>query len=100
MLKYIVSFIPLLAGICVFSTMGLCYFLTYPTLGKGMIFPAVSALGIEQPQKLVYQIGFSTTGFLFGLCIYLFSIYTQPILLKELVDPNDKKKFTYSSILW
>eukprot|EP00494_Astrolonche_serrata_P018301 UN18493 len=54
------------------------------------MFPAVSAMGMEGTQKTIYQFGFASTGILFGFCIYLFSLYTKPILSEQLSDAADK----------
>jgi len=72
--------VPLFAGFAVFFTIGFCYALASDRLFEGVVFPAISHLGTEQPEKLVYQVGFGFTGLVFFFCIYIFKQTVLPIL--------------------
>ena len=72
MQKYILVAAPLSAIVMLLITVGKCYSLWWPVREPGAIFPAISALGIAHPQKLIYQAGFGTVGILLAIHIYCF----------------------------
>ena len=67
MQKYILVAAPLSAIVMLLITVGKCYSLWWPVREPGAIFPAISALGIAYPQKLIYQAGFGTVGILLAI---------------------------------
>jgi len=78
--------VPLFAGFVVFSTIAFCYALASDRFPSGLIFPAISQLGMENPEKIVYQIGFGFTGVVFFICILVFKQTVLPILKVLLPD--------------
>ena len=64
--------------------------------GTEAIFPAISALGIAYPQKLVYQSGFATVGVLLGIHIYVF----RETILKPHFSKNPVLAKTADNCVW
>jgi hypothetical protein len=79
----IVALLPLAGMFAVATTVWKCYWLTRELnhVPRALIFPAISALGVLEPEHRIYQIGFAITGVcVFGIFV-LFRIYVVPALL-------------------
>lgn len=96
MLKFTLVAAPLSAIACLLVTVSKCYSLWYPVREPGSIFPAISALGIAYPQKLVYQSGFATVGVLLGVHIYIF----RETILKPHFSKNHVLAKTADNCVW
>lgn len=77
-----VSLLPLAGVVIVFSTIRKCYWTTAAQgrMMPGIVFPAISALGMENPEKRIYQVGFALTGLCIGLSVLVFKQLIIPVL--------------------
>lgn len=66
--------VPLLSMLTMTATVAACLYLWRlgPRYKTGLLFPAISELGIDLPQKRLYQAGFALCGGLLALGILLF----------------------------
>jgi len=92
-------FVPLVCISGLFATVGRAYSLWFPTRQfRGLIFPAISELGVAQPQKSVYQVGFVTVGLLLALHVYVLSQIVIPKLVPSNAEPERTK--AASNCIW
>ena len=72
---------PVASMFCCIATVVKCYTLWYPTRqDKSLYFPAISEMGVAQPQKFYYQLGFGLTGFFLACHIKVFESIVGPYL--------------------
>lgn len=97
--KYI-FLLPIVCITCLFATIYTCYVMWFPTRDDvNIIFPALSQLGVNRPEKYVYQLGFTTVGFLLAFHVYVLAENVAPLL--EDINGGNKKdtedfiKFAY-----
>lgn len=85
-----VAFVVPISSMCVVLTTVatcLCIWRSSPSYLPGVLFPAVSELGVEMPQKRLYQFGFGIGGALLSMGILLFELLAAPHFLAALGPP-------------
>jgi len=97
LLKLLVTCVPALAFCCAISTVTICLAMwrSGSSYMPGLIFPAVSEIGVDLPQKRVYQIGFGLCGALLSLSIGMFCVLVAPRLV---LSAGDETKDTVDVI--
>ena len=67
-MHFLMVALPLASMFSVICTMIYCYVLWFPNRkDKSLYIPAISELGVGNPQHFYYQLGFGLTGFLLGV---------------------------------
>mmetsp|Transcript_20980 Transcript_20980/g.37378 ORF Transcript_20980/g.37378 Transcript_20980/m.37378 type:complete len:308 (+) Transcript_20980:64-987(+) len=80
------ALVPISAALIAGATVSSCYLLTEsqtPFIDKGIIFPAISFLGVSGDAKLIYQVGFATTGLLLLCTVFLLNVIVASHLAKS-----------------
>eukprot|EP00811_Abedinium_folium_P033009 NODE_6004_length_1713_cov_4.980454.p1 GENE.NODE_6004_length_1713_cov_4.980454~~NODE_6004_length_1713_cov_4.980454.p1 ORF type:complete len:315 (-),score=100.02 NODE_6004_length_1713_cov_4.980454:767-1672(-) len=82
-LRVSVVVVPLLSMVAMLATVARCYMLWQrrPDAQPGVIFPAISALGLDVATKLIYQVGFAACGVMLSMSILLFEVLVAPHLV-------------------
>lgn len=80
---------PIACISCLFLTVTTAYYLWFPLREPGIYFPAISALGVAHPQKLVYQFGFVAVGITLATHIY---VVRENLINQHLLNDNDIRR--------
>jgi len=83
LLKVLVTLVPATAFAAMLGTVISCLLMwrSGPVAIDTLVLPAISELGIDLPQRRVYQAGFAICAVLFSLCILCFEELLEPHLL-------------------
>lgn len=60
---------PVCSLIWFFATVATCYWLHSPICANGVLFPAISEMGLSSVARLVYRVGFGLCGFLLATTV-------------------------------
>ena len=83
---------------CLLLTVLTAYVLWFPIREPGVYFPAISALGVAHPQRLVYQYGFAVVGITLAIHIHTFrEVLVSPHLL---FDNDIRRKKMADDCIW
>ena len=83
---------------CLFLTVSTAYVLWYPLREPGVLFPAISALGVAKPQKLVYQFGFVGVGITLATHVFI----VREVLVNQhlMFDDDIRRKNMANNCIW
>jgi len=82
-LRLVATAVPLASMLVVLTTVAMCLSLWH-TQGHavaGVIFPAISELGVALPERRIYQLGFATCGGLLSLSILIYEALVEVELI-------------------
>lgn len=90
-LKILVTCVPIAAMTSAVSAVlvCLCMWRSGPSYIPGLTFPAVSQLGVDLPQKRIYQVGFGICGLLLSFALVMYRELVGPKLLNGIKTNGD-----------
>lgn len=73
-MSIVVPAIPVSAVVWLFVTLLLCFWLSRPVQDPNVCLPAISEMGVADPARTVYRIGFLMVGLLLGCTMRLYDV--------------------------